>query len=100
MVFQVPSPAWTVQITDVYEFETEVWVAARVSSVSEVAAAVISTVSDSVTIPDTSKEVKYFILGKTWGWENSEPYEFVKASDEKQFELKLKNGKKIDFVQD
>ena len=98
MVFQVPSPAWTVQITDVYEFETEVWVAARVSSVSEVAAAVISTVSDSVTIPDTSKGVKYFILGKTWGWENSEPYEFVKASDEKQFEAKLKSGKKIDFV--
>ena len=100
VVFQVPSSAWTVQITDVYEFETEVWVAARVSTTAEVGLAVISTVSDSVTIPDTSKDIKYFILGKTWNWENSEPYEFVKASEEKQFEAKLKSGKKIDFVRD
>ena len=100
VTLQVPSTAWTVKITDVYEFETKVWVAARVSTISEVGLTVISTVSDSVTIPDTSKDVRYFILGKTWGWESSEPYEFVKASDEKQFELKLKNGKKINFVQD
>jgi len=79
VLFQVPSTAWKVQITDVYEFETEVWVAARVSSTSEVGLTMISTVGDSVTIPDTSKDVKYFILGKTWGWDNSEPYEFVKA---------------------
>ena len=100
VVFQVPSSAWTVQITDVYEFETEVWVAARVSTTADFGLAVISTVSDSVTIPDTSKDIKYFILGKTWNWENSEPYEFVKASEEKQFEAKLKSGKKIDFVRD
>ena len=100
VVFQVPSSAWTVQITDVYEFETEVWVAARVSTTADFGLAVISTVSDSVTIPDTSKDIKYFILGKTWNWENSEPYEFVKASEEKQFEAKFKSGKKIDFVRD
>ena len=100
VVFQVPSSAWSVQITDVYEFETEVWVAARLSMTSEVGLAMISTVSDSVTIPDTSKDIKYFILGKTWNWENSEPYEFVKASEEKQFEAKLKSGKEIDFVRD
>jgi len=100
VLFQVPSTAWKVQITDVYEFETEVWVAARVSSTSEVGLTVISTVGDTVTIPDTSKDVKYFILGKTWGWDNSEPYEFVKPSDEKEFEVKLRSGKKIDFVRD
>ena len=100
VLFQVPSTTWKVQITDVYEFETEVWVAARVSSTSEVGLTVISTVGDSVTIPDTSKDVKYFILGKTWGWHNSEPYEFVKPSDEKEFEAKLRSGKKIDFVRD
>jgi len=100
VLFQVPSTAWKVQITDVYEFETEVWVAARVSSTSEVGLTMISTVGDSVTIPDTSKDVKYFILGKTWGWDNSEPYEFVKPSDEKEFEAKLRSGKKIDFVRD
>ena len=100
VVFQVPSSAWSVQITDVYEFETEVWVAARLSTTSEVGLAMISTVGDSITIPDTSKDIKYFILGKTWNWENSEPYEFVKASEEKQFEAKLKSGKKIDFVRD
>ena len=88
------------QITDIYEFEMEIWVTARVNLFSEVGLTVISTVSASVTIPCTTKDVKYFILGKTWGWENPEPYEFVKAGDEKQFELKLKNGKKIDFVQD
>ena len=66
VIFQVPSTAWTVQITDVYEFETEVWVVARLSTSSEVGLTIISTVSDSVTIPDTSKDVKYFILGKTW----------------------------------
>ena len=80
VLFQVPSTAWKVQTTDVYEFETEVWVAARVSSTSEVGLTVISTVGDSVTISDTSKDVKYFVLGKTWGWDNSEPYEFVKPS--------------------
>ena len=99
MLFQVPSTAWTVQITDVYEFETEVWVAARLSSTG-MGLTVISTVGDSVTIPDTPKDVKYFILGKSWGWDNSEPYEFVKPNDEKQFDAKLKSGKKIDFVRD
>ena len=97
---KVPSTAWSIRITDVYEFETEVWVAARLSSPSGVVAPVISTVSDTVTIPETTKDVKYFILGKTWGWDNSEPYEFVKPSDEKEFEAKLRSGKKVDFVRD
>ena len=100
VTLQVPSTAWTVKITDVYEFETEIWVPAWVNLFSEVGLTVISTVGAFATIPNTTKDVKYFILGKTWGWENSEPYVFLKASDEKWFELKLKNGKKIDFVQD
>jgi len=58
----------------------------------------ISTVRDSVTIPETTKDVKYFILGRTWNWDNSEPYEFVQANDEQKFEAELKSGKKIDFI--
>ena len=53
VTLQVPSTAWSVQITNVYEFETEVWVAAQLSTTSEVGLTMISTVSDSVTIPET-----------------------------------------------
>ena len=98
VTLQVPSTAWSVQITNVYKFEMEVWVAAQLSTTSEVGLTMISTVSDSVTIPETSKDIKYFILGRTWNWDNSEPYEFVKASDESKLEAKLKSGKKINFV--
>jgi len=58
----------------------------------------ISTVRDSVTIPETTKYVKYFILSRTWNWDNSEPYEFVQANEEQKFEAELKSGKKIDFI--
>ena len=33
VIFLVPSTAWSVQITDVYEFESEVWVTARLNMI-------------------------------------------------------------------
>jgi len=37
--------------------------------------------------------VKNFIIGKTWVWENTEPYTFI--SDLKQIETELKSGTRL-----
>jgi zinc protease len=47
------------------------------------AAAVISTVSDSVSIPatDDTLTVRHYILGKTWDWGAAPDYTFIESID-------------------
>jgi len=47
----------------------------------------ISIVSDKIHMNLPDIPVKYFILGKTWNWENREPYNFIKDMSEIQGDL-------------
>lgn len=78
---QAPDAGWSVQIEEVYLMDQEIWVLAQLHRQEGMAAQMITTVSDSVIVEAPNWPVKVFILGKTWGWENEEPYEFLENDD-------------------
>lgn len=90
----VPDSAWSLSIEEVYEVGKEIWVISRVSRASDAfGLQVISTLSDSVKLDVAEAPKKHFIVGKTWGWKNEEPYTFLK--DRKEIEKELKSGKQL-----
>ena len=85
----VPDTTWTVVIDEVHKIGNELWVLASVSQKSHVMGAqVITTVEDSLKLTAPDLPVKYFLTGKTWNWENEEPYTFIDNPDEIREELK------------
>ena len=90
----VPDATWTIAIDEVHKVGNELWVIATVSQIQDVMGAqVISTVQDSLKLAVPDLPVKNFIIGKTWAWENTEPYSFIE--DLKQIEKELKTGKRL-----
>ena len=90
----VPDDTWTVAIEAVHKVGSELWVISSVSQNPDIMGAqVISTVQNSVKIAAPDLPVKNFIIGKTWAWENTEPYTFI--TDLKPIEKELKSGKRL-----
>jgi hypothetical protein len=88
----VPDAAWTLTIDEIYQVKNELWVISTVLRDPDMMGAqVISTVQASVKLAAPDLTVKHFIIGKTWGWKNKEPYSFIKNL--KQIEKDLKPGK-------
>ena len=88
----VPDTSWNISINEVYKVDSGLWVISTVfHKPGMIGAQVISTVSDSVTIKAPDLPVKIFIIGKTWNWENDEPYTFI--SNLREIEKKLESGK-------
>ena len=77
VALDAPDSSWSVKIERVYEVDDELWVVARAKKEAEVGAAVITKVSDSVNVPSRKKRILYFVLGKTWNWQGSQPYQYV-----------------------
>ena len=67
---EVPNPAWTVQITDLYENSEALIVIAKVNSRASISSQVITRISDTVSakVQDPNKPIKYYILEKKWSW--------------------------------
>ena len=90
----VPDSTWTIAIDEVHQVGNELWVISYVSQNPDVIGAqVISTVQASVKITVPDLPLKNFIVGKTWAWENPEPYTFI--PDLKQIAAELESGKQI-----
>ena len=88
----VPDTSWNISINEVYRVESELWVISTVFHEPDMMGAqVISAISDSVTVNAPDLPVKIFIIGKTWNWENDEPYTFI--SNLREIEKKLESGK-------
>ncbi len=76
---RVPDSTWSIHIDRVYQVGEELWVVSTVSQDPNLMGAmVISTVKSSIKLPVEDIPVKYYVLGKTWNWENDEPYIFLK----------------------
>ena len=67
---EVPNPAWTVQITDLYENSEALIVIAKVNSRASISSQVITKISDTVAakVQDPNKRIIYYILGEKWSW--------------------------------
>jgi len=78
-----PNPAWQLEIEGVYAAPDQLIAVSRLTRREDVAAAqVITTLSDSLTLPENDERpVQHYILGKTWNWGDSEDYEFIDSLD-------------------
>lgn len=87
----VPDAAWVISIDEIRKVNNEIWVISKVSRNPDVMGAqVISTIEASAVIDAIDLHVRHFIIGKTWDWENEEPYTFIKSIE--KLESKLKYG--------
>ena len=86
VAFMVPHPLWKLQIQRVYlRSGKNIVVFCTVKQGEGVAAQVISTAKDSVTIKDLPDLPRVIVIhGKTWGWKNKEPYRLSRAGDPTQ----------------
>ena len=83
----VPDAGWEVNIEKVYRTGSGLCVVSRLTSGDQPSAMVISTASDTVKVQAPPLPVKHFVLGKTWSWENDEPYVFLESEQELPAEL-------------
>lgn len=78
-----PDAGWSIEIDKVYRTSESLVVIAQLEHRGDIAAAVISTASDSVSIPSTDPALtmRYYILGKTWDWGVALDYTFIDSMD-------------------
>jgi hypothetical protein len=87
----VPDTAWTLAIDEVYRVSNEIWVIAVVSrDPRAVGLQVVCAKTDAVRVAAPALPVKYFVTGRTWAWQNEEPYVFLK--DKKEIQPQLSGG--------
>ena len=96
--FRAPNPSYSVKIEKICIVDEEIWVIAKIDKRDVIAASVIVRLSDAVRVDAPDLPVKYFIYGKTWGWENSEPYTFLK--DLSSIKEEIKSGRVIFLKED
>lgn len=78
-----PDAGWRIEIKEIHQTSESLVVISQLQHSEKSAASVISTISDSVQIPEMEKElpVRHYILGKTWDWGNSSEYSFIESMD-------------------
>ena len=75
----VPDSRWSIKIVKVVQTKNEIAVLCQLSQSDMMGMMVISEVVDAVKFEAQALPIKYYIRGKTWGWENTEPYVFLDA---------------------
>ena len=78
-----PDAGWSIEIDKVYRTSESLVVIAQLQHGGDIAAAVISTASDSVSIPSTDQALplRHYILGKKWDWGVAPEYTFIDSMD-------------------
>jgi zinc protease len=76
-----PDAGWGIKIDKIYRTNESLVVISQLKHTGEMSAAVITTVSDSVSIPKTNETlaVRHYILGKTWNWGSTPDYSFIES---------------------
>lgn len=85
---QVPDSAWRIRILEIHQVNRELWVISEVYRMKGMAAQVISTVEDTVTVPVPELPVVHFVVGKTWKWSDDGSITFIGSKDEIMKNLK------------
>ena len=75
----VPDLGWKIRILEIRQRDEVLWVISSLTRHPGPSGQAISTVSDRVRLDLPDFPVKHFILGKTWKWENKEPYTFINS---------------------
>lgn len=89
---QAPDTTWSLKIQQVVQVEDEIWVISRLSQKEGMMGAMmITTLTDSVSVEAGDQQVKHYVLGKTWNWDNGGEITFLK--DLSGIAEKLEEGK-------
>ena len=73
----VPDSRWSISINKVIQSNDHIAVICQLTQSEGMGMMVISEVVDAVKFTAEDLPIKYYVLGKTWSWENSESYSFV-----------------------
>jgi hypothetical protein len=85
MSVTVPTAAYKLRIVRVYKNGKTPVVVAKLTPPEGFAAEVISKAKDKVSVSAPAGAPQYVVLGKTWNWENDEPYSFPSESPDEWF---------------
>ena len=75
----VPDSRWSISIEKVLQTSEHLAVICQLKQSDMMGMMVISERADAVKFKAEALPIKYYVLGKTWNWENSEPYNFVNS---------------------
>ena len=78
----VPDGGWRLRVERVLDLDREVWVLAQLHREPGPAPQMIQQAKAEIPVALPEKKLRVFVAGKTWGWPNNEPYEFVASLDE------------------
>jgi hypothetical protein len=73
----VPDMAWRLYIDEIVIVKDEIWVISFLERAPVMAGQMITTATDAVVVNSPDFPIKVFVLGKKWGWKNSENYVFL-----------------------
>ncbi len=74
---KVPDGNWRLQLESIYRLDDNLFVFAQVFRTPGAGIQVISTSSACAPVDAKNAEVKVYITGKTWGWDDHQAIEFV-----------------------
>jgi hypothetical protein len=75
---QAPDTSWSLHIRGMFQVKEELWVVAELAKEPDIMAAMmITTVSDTVSLKLPDLPVNVFVIGKTWNWDNDEEITFI-----------------------
>ncbi|MEM8549150.1 MAG: hypothetical protein AAGF10_00010 [Verrucomicrobiota bacterium] len=94
---EVPTPAWTLSIDEVYLVGEELWAIATLKQKQgAMSPQVITQVEDSVIVKSVPNlPVTYYVLGKTFGWAPKVPANVKFIESTKGIEDGLESGEKV-----
>ncbi|MEM9227676.1 MAG: hypothetical protein AAGA45_06880 [Verrucomicrobiota bacterium] len=94
---EVPTPAWTVSIDEVYIVGDEMWaIAALKEKQGAMSPQVITQVENRVIVKDVPNlPVTYYVLGKTFGWMPQVPANVKFIESTKAIASELETGEKV-----
>ena len=90
---KVPDMGWRIRIEEIHRMGGELWVISSLHRHPGMAAQAITTISDNIRMRLPDGPVQHVIVGKTWKWENREPYMFI--NDWEEIRSRLKSGQML-----
>ncbi len=87
VALEAPDAAWGISIDRIVRVDEELWVVCLLQESGGLGAQVITVIEDCTQVLACDLPATYYIVGKTWEWENEENYVFLDGMDQIQADL-------------
>ncbi len=71
ITMRVPDPNWRLRIEEAYDLGPEIFVIVRLTRQVGNAVQMVTQVSDEINVATNTKPIHYYVIGKSWQWNNS-----------------------------